>query len=251
MAANGDAFNTSFYTRVNMEWFQRVLRWLPDPAKPLVFLPCGSAAKTRARYGKKMISKGLTHAYMSAITRDTALERVILSEPLTIIPYELEGLHPDYNLPPEALSIHSERTFINQLALWLARVKLTQPERQHAFYCGSTHHFFILHVANEQAGRPFQIYHEVPATGIRGYAAAARQLRCTIEELEAGHPLASPALPDIQRLLHGRAGYTHRAFWKEVVVVKQAKDTFTSQRERVTTRRDWETGFTPLYVDGD
>jgi hypothetical protein len=69
-----------------MRWFARVVNWLPDQAKPLVFLPCGSAAKTRAKFGKKMISQGLGHQLMSAVTRETAFERVIHSEPLTFIP---------------------------------------------------------------------------------------------------------------------------------------------------------------------
>ena len=94
---------------------------------------------------------------MSAVTRELSFERVILSEPCTIIPYALEGQHPDYNLPPGDLSIQSERVFINQLALWLARVKAAQPERQHAYYIGAVHHFFILHFANETAGYPWAI----------------------------------------------------------------------------------------------
>ena len=54
-----DGFNTNFLTPANMDYFNNVaLPWLPATAKPLVFLPCGSAAKTREKYGKKMISQG-------------------------------------------------------------------------------------------------------------------------------------------------------------------------------------------------
>ncbi|NMC06133.1 MAG: hypothetical protein GYA24_13035, partial [Candidatus Lokiarchaeota archaeon] len=62
-------FNTSFLTPENMRWFNtKALHFLPDPAKPLVCLPCGSAAKTREKFGKKMISQGLGHQLMSAVT---------------------------------------------------------------------------------------------------------------------------------------------------------------------------------------
>lgn len=55
-------FNSSFLTPENDAWFNLMLEWLPDPSKPLVFLPCGSAAKTRAKFGKKFISQGTTRS---------------------------------------------------------------------------------------------------------------------------------------------------------------------------------------------
>jgi len=240
-------FNTSFLTPQNMRWFARVVHWLPDPAKPLVLLPCGSASKTRATYGKKMISQGLGHQLMSAVTRDPGLERVILSEPLTIIPYALEGQHPDYNLPPQDLSIQSERVFINQLALWLARVHAAQPERRFAYYVGAIHHFFILHFANETAGRPFHLVREIPARGVRGYAEAAKALVETIRAAEAtGQAPVQPPV-SLASLVQGRGRYTHRKFWRSVLLEALEGDGATRSIEPVTTREQARAGFADLY----
>ncbi|MEX2715087.1 MAG: hypothetical protein Q6370_002180 [Candidatus Sigynarchaeota archaeon] len=242
-------FNTSFLTPDNMRWFARVVHWLPDPAKPLVLLPCGSAAKTRAKYGKKMISRGLGHQLMSAVTRDPSLERVILSEPLTIIPYALEGQHPDYNLPPHELSIQGERVFINQLALWLARVHAAQPERRFVYYVGAIHHYFILHYANETAGRPFRLVREVPARGVRDYAAAAKALASTIRAVEAtGQAPVQPPV-SLAGLVQGRGRYTHRKFWRSVLLEALDGDEITRTIEPVTTRAEARAGFADLYVD--
>ncbi|NMC08137.1 MAG: hypothetical protein GYA24_23225, partial [Candidatus Lokiarchaeota archaeon] len=194
------------------------LHFLPDPAKPLVCLPCGSAAKTREKFGKKMISQGLGHQLMSAVTREPRFERVILSEPCTIIPYALEGQHPDYNLPPQDLSIQSERIFINQLALWLARVKAAQPERQHVFYIGAIHHYFILHFANETTGRPFHLVREIPARGVRDFAEAAKHFHATILETVATGQAPAQAPASLASLASGRGRYTHRKFWHAVLV---------------------------------
>jgi len=143
-------FNNSFLTPANMKWYCYIVNWLPDPLKPLVFLPCGRGEKTRKKYCKKKISESMTHNFFKAIRENNWFEKVILSEPLTIIPYEKEmhPLRPDYNLPAKDLSIQSERIFINQLALWLLRVKMNQSNREYVYYCGSLHHFFILHFAN-------------------------------------------------------------------------------------------------------
>nr|MDO8085330.1 hypothetical protein [Candidatus Sigynarchaeum springense] len=244
------AFNSSFLTPQNMRWFARVVHWLPDPAKPLVLLPCGSASKTRAKHGKKMISQGLGHQLMSAATRNAAFERVILSEPLTIIPYALEGQHPDYNLPPQDLSIQSECVFINQLALWLARVHAAQPERRFVYYVGAIHHFFILHYANETAGRPFHLVREIPARGMRGYADAAKKLVDTIRAIEAtGQAPAQPPV-SLASLVKGRGRYTHRTFWHSVLLEALEGGGVARGIEPVTTRAQAREGFADLY-DGE
>ncbi len=241
------AFNESFFTVENMKWFNRVLSWSPGVDKPVVFLPCGSAAKTRTRYGKKMISQGLGHQLLSAVTREPAFECIILSEPLTIIPYALEGLHPDYNLPPDSLSIHSERVFIDRLALWLARIKLFQPGRVHVYYLGSTHHYFILHHANMTAGSPFKVVHGIPRRGLVEYAACAKQFKQLIVATEETGitPIQEPV--NIAPLLHAREGYTHREFWKEIIKMRFDGDSFITESERVMSTGDWEAGFKALY----
>jgi predicted RNA-binding protein len=241
-------FNTSFLTPENMRWFAtKVLGFLPDAAKPLVFLPCGSAAKTREKFGKKMISQGLGHQLMSAVTREPSFERVILSEPLTIIPYALEGQHPDYNLPPQDLSIQSERIFINQLALWLARVKAAQPDRRFAYYIGAMHHYFILHLANEAAGRPFHVVREIPARGVRDFAEAAKRFKETIMTTEAMQSAPEQAPASLDALVKGRGRYTHRKFWRSVLCEQLAGDEATRTIEPVTTREQAKAGFADLY----
>lgn len=241
------AFNESFFTMENMKWFNKVLSWSPCAGKPVVFLPCGSAAKTRTRFGKKMISQGLGHQFMSAVTREPGFECIILSEPLTLIPYALEGLHPDYNLPPGALSIQSEQVFIDRLALYLARLKITQPARVHVYYLGSTHHYFILHYANLTAGSPFRILHAVPRRGLVDYAAAAKQFKETIlaTEQTGVAPFQQPV--NMAPLLDAREGYTHRGFWKEIVKMRFDGNGFSTESEGVTATGDWEAGFKVLY----
>ena len=247
-----DGFNTNFLTPANMDWFNNVvLKWLPDPAKPLVCLPCGSAAKTRAKYGKKMISQGTGHQFMSAVTRDARFERVILSEPCTIIPYALEGQHPDYNLPPDDLSIQSERVFINQLALWLARVKVQQPERQFVYYLGPIHHYFILHFANEAAGRPFHVVHEIPARGTTGYAPSAEKFREVILTTEATRVAPPQEVVPLDKLVSGRGRYTHRAFWAQVLLERRVGNEYEQEVEPVTTHDQAELGFSHLYGKGE
>jgi len=230
-----------------MRWFARVVHWLPDPAKPLVLLPCAAALKTREKYGKKMISQCTTHQCMSKVTREPSFERVILSEPLTIIPYALEGEHPDYNLPPEALSIQSERVFINQLALWLARVHAAQPERRFAYYVGAIHHFFILHFANETAGRPFHLVREVPARGFAGNGDAAKHFRQVILTTEATGQAPAQEPVSLASLVKGRGRYTHRKFWRLVLLEALSGDEVTRTIEPVTTLGQARAGFADLY----
>ncbi|NMC08377.1 MAG: hypothetical protein GYA24_24430, partial [Candidatus Lokiarchaeota archaeon] len=231
----------------NMRWFARVVNFLPDPAKPLVCLPCGSAAKTREKFGKKMISQGLGHQLMSAVTREPRFERVILSEPCTIIPYALEGQHPDYNLPPQDLSIQSERIFINQLALWLARVKLAQPDRRFVYFIGGIHHFFILHFANEAAGRPFHLVREIPARGVRDYAEAAKRFHDTILATEASGQAPAQAPASLTSLVQGRGRYTHRKFWHAVLLEALDGEDVARSVEPVTSRAQAREGFADLY----
>jgi hypothetical protein len=249
--AEAPGFNTSFLTPANMRWFAtKVLGFLPDPAKPLVFLPCGSAAKTREKFGKKMISQGLGHQLMSAVTREPSFDRVILSEPLTIIPYALEGQHPDYNLPPGDLSIQGERIFINQLGLWLARVKVAQPDRRFVYYLGAIHHYFILHFANEAAGRPFHVVREIPARGVRDYAEAAKTFKETIITTEATGQAPEQAPASLAAIVQGRGRYTHRKFWHSVLVEAINGDSITKAIEPVTSHDQARAGFADLYATG-
>jgi len=245
-------FNSNFLTKENMRWFNTIaLPWLPDPLKPLVLLPCGSAAKTREKYGKKMISHSVGHQLMSAVTTDDRFERVILSEPLTIIPYQLEGQHPDYNLPPKDLSIQSERIFINQLGLWLSRVKVSQPERTFIYYLGPIHHYFILYFANEAAGRPFHIVHEVPPRGTAYYSRAADKFKQVILTTGATHTAPDQAPVSLTKLVSGRGRYTHRAFWREILLERRVGSEYKEYSEPVIAREEAEAGFANLYQNNE
>nr|WP_147664672.1 hypothetical protein [Candidatus Prometheoarchaeum syntrophicum] len=101
------AKNASFMTPENIRWFNYVLmNWLPPKVGPFVFLPCGCANKTRSEKDpRKFFSQGMSHQFTSKNTRNENYSRIILSEPLTIIPYSLESheLRLDYNLPPPTI----------------------------------------------------------------------------------------------------------------------------------------------------
>jgi len=244
-------FNSNFLTPDNMRWFLFVLNWLPDVDEPLVFLPCGSANKTREKFGKKMISQGMCHQFLSAVTRYPGFERVILSEPLTIIPYKLEDhdLRPDYNLPPEDLSIQSERIFINQLALWLAKVKLAQPNRVNVYYIGAVHHYFILYFANQVAGHPFTIIHEIPAGGIKGFGEAAKHFHDIIIKTEETGVASFQEPVSLAKVVKSRGRYTNRKFWREVIMEQlEGKEDFIQSTEEVTSRDEAINGFIDLYL---
>lgn len=246
-----EGFNCSFLTRPNMEWFYFIVNYLPVARYPLVFLPCASGAKTRSKNGRKMISDSSSHQLLSRITRNECFERVILSEPCTIIPYRYEGHpnRPDYNLPVSELSIQSERIFINQLALWLMRVKLAQPWRKYIYYVGATHHYLILKYGNLVAGNPFKIIYVVPKNGLRDYAKAARQLESMIYSIEDRHiePELEPV--DEEKWLASRGRYTNRRFWKEIITwhKEHSNQDFIEESIKVGDKQDWEQGFSQIY----
>ena len=247
-----EAFNISFMTTANTEWYHYALNWLPNRKKPLVMLPCAAAYKTREKFGKKKISQSTTHQFLSAITRCLDFEKVIISEPCTIIPYALEDQHPDYNIPPEQLSIQSEQLFIERLSNWLNIVKRKQPNRKYIYYIGATHHYFILHFANEMALRPFRIIYEIPEGGTKGYGKAAQKFKKIINDLEDNK--IKPYLKEVSLKDHikSRGRYTNREFWKEIIISKKINRSkkspqFKKKAIKITTLRDYYDGFQNLY----
>lgn len=177
-------FNQSFFNVPNTFWYNYVINWLPHKKKPLIFLPCANASKTRKKYGKKMFSHSTTHQFLSAITRCEDFEKVVISEPLTIVPYALEGQHPDYDVSTEDLTIQDEIAFITRLANWLNIVKRKQPNRKYVYYIGGAHHYFIIRQALKEARYPFKLIYEVPESGVTGYSASARGFKEVILNLE-------------------------------------------------------------------
>lgn len=82
---DSSGFNQSFFNVANVSWYNYVVNWLPPKNKPLICLPCANGNKTRKKYGKKMFSLSTTHQFLSAITRCEDFEKVVISEPLTIV----------------------------------------------------------------------------------------------------------------------------------------------------------------------
>lgn len=241
------ANNASFMSFENIRWFNFILSWEPNKEKPLVLLPCARANKTRTKQDpRKFISRSVSHQFLSAITRNSSFERVILSEPLTIIPYELEDhiLRPDYNLPVKELSIQSEWIFMRQLALWLLRVKTVQPSRYYIYYIGAKHHYFILKYSNAIAGSPFKIIYKIPERGILGYSKAANEFVLEINNLEENNIF--PILPEIilEDYLNCRGRYTNKKFWHYILLLQKDKRT----RLNVCSKSSFQKGFSELYL---
>jgi len=238
------AKNESFMSTDNLVWFYFVLNYIPEQNLPVVFLPCGSANKTRNIDGRKYISKGFSHEIMSVITRNPKYCKIILSEPLSLIPYDLEAnpLRKDYNLPPNYLAVQSEFIFINNIALYLARLKLAQPDRQLVYYLGAAHHYFILYFANKLAGSPFRIMHVIPQCGLRDYAKGAKEMVGLIQECEAGK-IPCLEIPSLENHLKRRGRYTNLRFWHQILLMQKENASF----ETVCPRDQYKSGFQMLY----
>lgn len=250
---DGESFNNSFMTKSNLIWFNFVIsNWYPDENKPLIALPCGKANKTRNKYGKKMISQGMGHQLLSAITRCDKFERVILSEPLTIIPYSLESheFRPDYNLPAKDLSIQSEQIFIRQLAFWLILLKNKQKKRKYIYYIGGKHHFFILKFANKLAGEPFKLVFKIPKRGLIDYGPSAKEFKKEILELENNGIMPELEEPNLEKYLKTKGRYTGLPLWKFIMIEQRnkRKKEIKNYQIEVTKEKDWEEGFSKLFI---
>jgi len=245
-------FNQSFFTTKNTKWYHYAKNWLPNKRKPLVFLPCANAAKTRAKFGKKMFSHSTTHQLLSAVTRCELFERVVLSEPCTIVPYALESQHPDYNIPPEDLTIQDEQEFVIRLESWLKDIKIKQPKRKYIYYIGGAHHYFILTLANIRARKPFKVIYRIPKGGTRNYGPAANEFREEILALERNgtRPFQRPVSFD--NFIKARGRYTNRKFWESVNVIQNSARSklhpvFTREQLPIATREEYREGFLSLY----
>jgi len=242
------AHNASFLTPSNIRWFNYVLmNWLPPESKPLVFLPCARANKTRnEKDTRKFISQSMSHQFLSKITRNKIFCKIILSEPLTIIPYSLEShsLRPDYNLPTDYLSIQSEFIFMRQLALILSKIHANQPKRRHLYYIGGSHHYFILHYANKMLGEPFKIIFKIPARGIRDFASASKEFNQEIIDCETLgiYPVQKEIL--LLDYLKKRGRYTNKAFWESILILQKDEHSKIDICNK-STRNE---GFRELYV---
>lgn len=227
------------------------MNWLPPKKKPLIFLPCANADKTRKKYGKKMFSHSTTHQFLSVITRCDDFEKVVISEPLTIVPYALEGQHPDYNVSTEDLTIQDEVAFTIRLANWLNIVKRKQPKRKYIYYIGGTHHYFILKQTLERARYPFKLIYEVPEGGVTGYSASAKHFKEVILSLENNGVKPELRHVSLEKHFKNRGRYTKRRFWEYINIIKRINKskqhpTFKSEKMPIASKSQYFEGFSSM-----
>jgi len=200
-----------------------------------------------------MFSHSTTHQFLSAITRCEDFEKVVISEPLTIVPYALEGQHPDYNVPTEDLTIQDEVAFTIRLANWLNIVKRKQPKRKYIYYIGGTHHYFVLKQTLEKARKPFKLIYEIPEGGVKGYASAAKSFKEVVMNLENKNikPKLKPV--SLEKFLNSRGRYTNRKYWEYIKVIKKISlskknPVFQSEKMPVAKKSQCSEGFSELYA---
>jgi predicted RNA-binding protein len=167
--------NADFYSHENQQFYVKVLlEYNFAIAKPIIFLPCAK---------QKPISRSRTHCYLSPITRDDRFEKIIISEPQSVIPYSLEQFCPNYDYPPEALTAKDRWQFVRRLGIFLNKLKETNPKRQNVYHIGGKHHFEILKDA-VQINHTFHVIPKIPERGIRDYNESAREFVTIIFEKE-------------------------------------------------------------------
>jgi hypothetical protein len=167
--------NADFYSSENQQFFVKVLtKYNYKQKKPIIFIPCAST---------KPISKSRTHCYLSAITRNDLFEKIILSEPQTIIPYSMEDQCPNYNYPPKNLTRADRWQLVRRLNIFLNNLHEADPNRVRLYYIGSLHHFSVLQNANKIC-KFFYLIYTIPALGIRDYSKYAEELANEIIKLE-------------------------------------------------------------------
>jgi hypothetical protein len=170
-------------------WWAEVQTYRLTTALAL-FFPCA-----KAQQAGKIIQRSVTHTWAAALTRwaHPLLQRVIISEPLTIIPYARRD-YPTYNYPPALLrenALHWERDyplFVERLSGWLRQ----QSGRRTYLWFGPTryyHHLRILQAAWPLNEPLFTVW---PTGGTRNIGYGARCLRFEIERALRESPTDSP-----------------------------------------------------------
>ncbi|MFW9998169.1 MAG: hypothetical protein ACFFD4_39370, partial [Candidatus Odinarchaeota archaeon] len=251
----------SFLTLPNIQYYNYLMLFYKEPplTTPIVFTPCGRADKSRGAKGRskkgdfrKYISESMTHDFMKAITKNILFEIISLTEPLTAQPYSLEKhpLRPDYELPEKDLSVQEEWLFIYHLSLFLAKLKLKQPDRKALFYIGGAHHYFILYYANDLLGSPFKIVQEIPKGGIRGYAKAADEFKVVIEEyMKTGIiPEREKSTLEDYKKRRNRGRYSNLPFITSLEVYEYSKNEGLQEKKIGVCEKDaYIKGFDYLY----
>lgn len=272
----GTPFNASFLTLPNIKWWRFVSKeYIVPPNKEIIFLPCAGAHKTRDKVRskivngieikykdpRKFISESMSHNCMKKIRETPFLEKIILSEPLTIIPYSLEANEerPDYNLPCDYLSMQGEFIFIDRLSHFLLKLKLTQPYRQNLFYFGGSYHYLILYLANDFTknilNKPaFNIVSCVPPGGTKDYSKYSQifvqDIKNMIEKNEFPHTIDI----NLEKERKKRGRYTHKPFIKALIDTKWiGKNKNDLEMEdiyiNIAEINSYKKGFSEFYAD--
>lgn len=145
-----------FYNIILSEW-----RSLIRNKKVIIFLPCAST---------KPIQNSQTHCFLSPITRthENSILKVIVSEPLTLIPYRYQK-YPNYDYTPKDL-----RDDLDEYNIFISRLKKFKeltPKYIKCYYIGGKHHYEIL----QKAG--WKINYFKPDNGLIGYKNKAIELQ--------------------------------------------------------------------------
>lgn len=153
----------SFKTKTATNFYIKTLRnWnnLIKNKEIIIFLPCAST---------KPIQNSPTHCFLSPITRfyEERILKVIVSEPLTLIPYHSKS-YPNYDYPPEKLRKNKKEKeiFINRLK----KFKDKTPKNIKCYYIGGKHHYDLLIKSG------WKVRYFYPKRGIVDYNSKAHNL---------------------------------------------------------------------------
>ena len=175
-------FNDDFTSEDVLEWWLEVEDYqLSTPVT--ILLPCAKATKSN-----KVIQDSVTHKnFAKVLTRWNPgyLEHMIISEPLTIIPYDRRD-YPKYNYPPPLLRLEDTvrrrprdyHLFVTRLQLWLER----QSHKHLWTWFGSSREFHHPRILQAAWTLKEPLFCVVPSGGIRDISSSALCLRTIIEK---------------------------------------------------------------------
>ena len=132
---------------------------------------------------------------------------------------------------------------MRQVALVLSILHMKQPRRQRIYYIGGRHHYFILHHANIMIGSPFKIIFRIPIRGICDFGPASREFLSVINECETGGIVPKMKEVSLEKYLKSRGRYTHKAFWRQILVMQNDKPStisICSDRAAMSGFSDWK-----------
>lgn len=145
---------------------QRIMREFDFTLEPILFVPC---SKTRP------YSKSMSHCFMSAVTRDNSITKVVISDLMGPVPYDFEHLVPDYDIHPNDLRGPAKVTVITLLSAFLSKLRASK-----IFYLGGKTHYALIKEANKSVGKDLIVL--IPKRGIIDYAIYARKMKRLINE---------------------------------------------------------------------